>query len=388
MTAVAAALRRQPWLVLMRLFLCALLAFAFLMTLFKVRRQLFLEPGFALSDWLIPYAGQFVRRGLGGELLWAIESWLHLPMVWTVALVSAACYALLTATAMRLVCRLHGLPAWLLVVSPATAFFTPFEAEAVARKELLLLVIPALLLWREPGQAPAPRWRVSLLAALTLLLFLHEGMIFFMPLLGVFLWYAWGGGPALRRLLLICGVWLVAVTVVIALLNLRYPADPAALCSVLAERHSLPPRCSEPMMTAVSWLAVPPSQVWVLAEGRFDSARLFSIAAGLILCLFPFALLRARLGRPAWLAWLAMLPLFVLTLDWGRWLHVSVMLLLAIHAVRALPETRNDLDAGPSTLPALTVMVVLMLLWLTSWQLVHCCMLGAEPGALWLVGGR
>lgn len=386
MTAVSVALRRQPWLALMRLFLCALLAGALLMTLFKVRRQLFLEPGFALSDWLIPYAGQFVRRGLGGELLWAIESWLHLPMTWTVALISTACYALLTATAMRLVCKLHGLPVWLLIVSPATAFFTPFEAEAVARKELLL-VIPALLLWRQPGQVPALRWRVSLLAALTLLLFLHEGMIFFMPLLGVFLWHAWGGGATLRRFLFISGAWLAAVTAVIALLNLRYPADPEALCRVLAERHSLPARCSEPLMTAVSWLAAPPSEVWALAAGKFDGPRLLSIVAGLLLCLLPFALLRARLGRAAWLAWLAVLPVFALTLDWGRWLHVSIMLLLAIHAVRALPDAQDAPEAGPATLPALALAVVLMLLWLTSWQLVHCCMLGAEPGALGILAG-
>lgn len=234
---------------------------------------------------------------------------------------------------------------------------------------------------------PALRWRVALLAALTLLLFLHEGMIFFMPLLGVFLWHAWGEGAALRRFLFICAAWLVAVTAVIALLNLRYPADPEALCHVLATRHSLPPRCSEPLMTAVSWLAAPPSEVWALAAGRFDGYRLLSIATGLVLCLLPFALLRARLGSAAWLALLAVLPVFALTLDWGRWLHVSIMLLLAIHAVRALPDAQDAPEAGPATLPALALAVVLMLLWLASWQLVHCCMLGAEPGALWLVNG-
>lgn len=388
MMAAGMTPRRQPWLRLMRLFLCALLAVAFVLTMLKLRRQLFLEPGFALSDWLIPYAGQFVRRGLGGELLWFIESWLHLPMAWTVALVSIACYALLTATAMRLVLRLHGLPLWLLVLSPATAFFAPFEAEAVARKEILLLAIPALLLWREPGQAPAPVWRALLLAALTLLLFLHEGMIFFMPLLGVFVWHAWGGGAPVRRFLLTSGAWLAAVTVVIALLNLRYPADPQALCDVLALRHNLLPRCSEPMMTAVSWLAVPPSEVWALAAGQFDLHRLFSILAGIVLCALPFLLLRRGPGRDALLALLAVLPLFILTLDWGRWLHVSVMLLLAIHAARALPETRGAAEeAGPATLPALAFGVVLMLLWLGSWQLVHCCMLGVEPGALGYLAG-
>jgi len=369
---------------LLRLFLCAMLVVAFLLVMLKLHRQLFLEPGFALSDWLIPYGGQFVRRGLGGELLWLVESGLHVPMVWVVALISGACYLLFMLTAMRLVLTLSGLPVWLLIVSPATAFFPAFEAEAVARKEILLLAVPALLLWRKPGSAPMLLVQALLLLALTLLLFIHEGMIFFMPLLGVFLWYSWGDTKSSRQFLLVSAVWLTLVTAVIAGLNQIYPANPAELCRVLAQRHSLPAHCAEPMLTAVSWLAVAPTEVWTLAAGKFDATRMLSIGLGLVLCAMPLIGLRKRF-RGDWaiiLALLATLPLFMMTLDWGRWLHVIVMLLLAIYAAQTLSDRTVQADAFPRSIHALLAAAMLVVAWVGSWQLVHCCMLVAEPGAL------
>jgi len=376
--------QERHWRLLLRLFLCSMLVVAFLLTLLKLHRQLFLTPGFALSDWLIPYSGQFVRRGLGGELLWLVESGLHVPMVSVVALISGACYLLFMLTSMRLVMILSGLPVWLLIVSPATAFFPAFEAEAVARKEILLLAIPALLLWRKQGSAPMLPVQALLLVALTLLLFIHEGMIFFMPLLGVFIWHAWGDTRPVRQFLFISAVWLTLVAAVIAGLNHVYPANPAELCQVLAQRNSLPAHCAEPLQTAVSWLAVAPTEVWTLAAGKFDAGRLLSIGFGLVLCAMPFIGLRNcfRGDRAIILALLATLPLFMMTLDWGRWLHVIAMLLLAIYAAKTSPAQAAGAVVFPRSLYTLLAAAIMILMWVGSWQLVHCCMLVAEPGAL------
>lgn len=356
-----------------------LLLLAFAMTLRNLQHQQMGLDDFALTDWLIGYNGGFVRRGLGGELLWRLEQLTGLGMPTAVFLFSGMVYGLLTLTAIRLAWRADRWPQWLLLVSPATVFFPAFEPGAAGRKEILLLLIPALMLWRQPGRLPGRVELIVLTLCLSALLLIHEGLFFFLPLLGVFFWIFWGCPAQPWRLMGLPAAILGLLMGVIMALNQLYPPNVDALCQQLVERGHAVPRCTEPLMTAVSWLNISVSQVWALLDGRLDWPRLLSVAIGLVLCLLPLLALpwRRDIAFVALLATAMTLPLFVVAIDWGRWLHVISVLLLYCHAV-AWPVQ----DARRMTGPATVLLPAALLVWVGAWQLLHCCVMGAEWGAL------
>lgn len=356
-----------------------LLILALVLTIVNLQRQQLGLDDFALTDWLIAYDGSFVRRGLGGELLWRFEQLTGIAMPVTVFVIAAVTYVLLTITAIRLAWRFNRLAELLLLVSPATAFFTAFEPGGAGRKELLLLLIPALFLWQQPGQPPGRAQLLLLTAALSCLLLLHEGLFFFYPLLGVFFWVYWGcptrpwmflGRPAFMLTLLMA---------LITILNRLYPPNVETLCDLLAARHYRLARCAEPLMTAVSWLDVSVAQVWSLLDGRITVDRLMSVVAGLLLTVLPVVLLpwRRDVARAAMLATACTLPLFIVAIDWGRWLYVISTLLLYIYAAAWLGQGRQPDRIEPRVS---LLMAFALACWVSTWQLLHCCVMGAEWG--------
>lgn len=352
---------------------------ALVLTILNLQRQQLGLDDFALTDWLIAYDGAFVRRGLGGDLLWRFEQLTGIAMPVTVFVIAAVTYVLLTITAIRLAWRFDRLVELLLLVSPATAFFTAFEPGGAGRKELLLLLIPALFLWRQSGQPPGRAQLLLLMAALSCLLLLHEGLFFFYPLLGVFFWVCWGCPPRPWTLLGWPALILTLMMAMITILNGLYPPNVQALCDLLAVRHYSLARCAEPLMTAVSWLDVSVAQVWSLLDGRMTVDRLISVVAGLLLTVLPVVLLpwRRDVARAAMLATACTLPLFIVAIDWGRWLYVISTLLLYIYAAASVGQEQHSERIGPRVG---LWMVFVLACWVSAWQLLHCCVMGAEWG--------
>lgn len=229
---------------------------------------------------------------------------------------------------------------------------------------------------------------LALLAWLGMLLLLHEGLLFIMPLLGLFLWQAWGDTIRVRWLLAAGAVWLGLVFALIALLSLRTPPDVPAICALLAARDALPPGCAEPLMTSVSWLVVGPGEVWHLMAEGFTARHALSILAGLLLCVLPMWSLPGlrRLGWRYPLVLAATLPLFVLAIDWGRWLYVISTLSLFLHVQYRLRQPAGmPLPAaapGRDDPRAFVLLSALLLVWITGWQLQQCCLMGAGTGLL------
>lgn len=382
--------RPLPWRLLLRLQLALWMLLAFALTLRNGYLQsLTLHRG-SVADWLISYPGEFVRRGFGGELLWQLQQLSGLPMAWGIFLIAGLCYAVLTLVSLRLIPRLDRLDEWLLLVSPATLFFPAYQLGAMGRKEVLLLIVPALMLWRQMSEAsrvprpPSLPFFLALLAWLTMLLLLHEGLLFIMPLLGLFLWQAWGDAVRVRWYLATAAAWLGLVFVIIALLSLRTPPDVPAICALLATRGAEPPGCAEPLMTSVSWLTVGPGEVWHLMAEGFTSRHALSILAGLLFCALPMWRL-AGLRHPGWryaLALAATLPLFVLAIDWGRWLYVISTLSLFLHVQYRLRQPVVTPAPTGADRRAFLLTSALLLVWITGWQLQQCCLMGAGSGVL------
>jgi len=349
----------------------------------------------AVADWLISYPGEFVRRGLGGELLWRIEQLSGLPMAWSIFLISLLSYAVVALVSLKLIWRLGRLREWLLIVSPATLFFAAYQFGAVGRKEVLLLIIPAMMLWHQMSarnpvngelRAPSLPSYLLLMAWLTMLLFLHEGLLFIMPLFALFLWQAWGDSMRSRQYLYGGGVWLLLVFQGIAWVSLQHPPDPQAICDLLAERATLPPGCAEPLMTSVSWLSVGPKALWQMMADGYTPTHAASLVLGLMLGLMPLVLLEGvqRIRVPYLLALAATLPLFVLAIDWGRWLYVIATLSFFLHVQHRLRMPASMLRPA-ATQPGLwagLAISVCFVAWISTWQLKQCCLMGAGKGVV------
>ena len=136
-----------------------------------------------LGDWLINYAGGFVRRGLTGTLVQLVSGATGLQPNYVVILASLACYCLL---ALWFLHRCAGYFPAALVLSCVVMGFPAYQ-DGIVRKDCLCLLL-FLGCVRADGSTLPPVVRfmlVNLLAALAI--FSHEGFAFYaLPALAIF----------------------------------------------------------------------------------------------------------------------------------------------------------------------------------------------------------
>lgn len=130
-----------------------------------------------LDDLLFSYAGGFIRRGLTGEILFFLKTWLHIPPLVAAYAIGILCFCFV---AWYLVSRFRqrGYSLNVLVMGFALGGYMMYSISVMRRDywELALLVFIVMLYRR----LPAGRWAVAgnLIAILALLL--HEATFFFM----------------------------------------------------------------------------------------------------------------------------------------------------------------------------------------------------------------
>ena len=137
---------------------------------------------FLTGDWLINYAGGFVRRGLFGEIALRVGDLLHVSPVWIAFFVPAAAMLWLVAVVVRWFYQTDRDPGWLLLLlSPTFLMFWVLTGKGILRKEVLAFAALALLIGAShPGARTG--WRVAAAFALfTFAAFTHEVTLFVSP---------------------------------------------------------------------------------------------------------------------------------------------------------------------------------------------------------------
>ncbi len=219
-----------------------------------------------------------------------------------------------------------------LLLSPATLLFPIWDWLATGRKEIILFFLYAWYVlclnkgWLKPG--------VALLFALSLVaaVLFHELVFFYLPyfFLVPFLKSKTSDAPfsLWKTLAIISGAFLV----IIPLTLWGQTINGAKLAADLIAR-GLAPAISKGIL---SWPAdFGPRDMWHWAEG-YGFPLLYSTT--LTLSLLPFLWMAIQCQQPTldlktFLVILAGLflfsaPLFVLAVDWGRWINIHCMLLL------------------------------------------------------------
>lgn len=353
------------------------------------------EP-WTVGDWLINYGGGFVRRGASGELL-SLLALQGEQVVWLLFLLkSLACLLPFSVAGLFLWRQRHRPePALLLIIlAPAGLLFAALDPLAGGRKEILLVALASGLTLRQLllGRRWVPGHVETLLlaASLALLLLMHEGLVFFMPLLFLLMHHCIDYRPRQAAGLVLT----VGVTFLGIMLFSAQP-DIQQICARISSWSVQMSECLPAGAAAgagaldagpFAWLRLDGADALRLTLARIKPDGVLSTVAVLPICLLPLLLApaaqRLRLMAQYLLAAAAVTPLFLVSIDWGRWLHVMYMM-----AFLLMVATRTSIS---SELPAPAaqrkpwliqlLVLILVLVWPWSWRLQSCCTSGLTSG--------
>lgn len=323
--------------------------------------------GWKTAAWLINYSTGPIRRGLIGTLLLYVSDW-GFPLLWVTYALQVACQALVCVLVLKLY-RSHPRHAFLLILlfSPAFIMF-PFHHSAGAFRQEILGFVPVAVLSLSYARRTLSQPRLFLVAVLFACATLsHEVNAVMIPAY----WYlfyksnnatlmsarmAWGWG----------GVFgLICLTSV--LFALAYQGDAAiatAQCNALLERGLNKELCHG----AVSSLGQGPALFWQFMLQAVDlSEYIYNYAVLLLLSVAPLFLttwIRKETVLLLSAGLLFMLPLFVLAIDWGRWIHIYIVMMFCIALTENL-QPRIHLHRGG---------VFVATVYLTVWAIPVCCL--------------
>lgn len=307
------------------------------------------HPGtdWGVSDWMIRYADGFVRRGLGGSLLAGLMSLTGFGFFSILVSLTTGAYLMLCATLVRTSARLPGPAIWrfALLFNPIL-LISASDYGTISRKDIVFLCATLLWIWfasRVPARGDKPSaeptrsiWFLLVFFALlsTGLALLHEGIFAFawLPLNATILAFVLKRtGRRPRSILPQISITLLPAIVAIAACahwhgDVR-TAD--AICSSWSS--AMPLNCASGSSFPVALGAL----TWSLGTGVrlslsfalwFPFYLLFLILGGTleilaVRVLMPEARLEHLVSVLA-LPFLASLPLYLLGIDWGRWLSL------------------------------------------------------------------
>jgi hypothetical protein len=363
----------------LRLLTAALVLTAILDTL----HHLYTSPSYAIGDWLINYSGGFVRRGLPGAFILPTSHLFHIPPAWMAAIVPVAIYVAFLSGVYRLAAPLRRDVLWYaMLFSPAALPFMILNPLNAVRKDVLVMAaLTAVILLMLRGLSGAT---ISLVIALffAIMVLSHDALYCCFP-------YFFAAAALQRNSLkdaarVTAGPFaLAAVLIDIAT---RYPGDDSvaiAVCNSVGGRWISIDDTNDLCSGAIKHLG------WTFQKARQQELEnlhywpLYALLA--VLSFAPFVAmlivlwkrggLRFQVKVIAWTAALSAvssLPLFYLTTDWGRWIHMQVicLMLVILMAERLAPAPQPEI-AGmtKSRTPRQPVLAFVAFVYCISWTL-------------------
>lgn len=300
--------------------------------LFNLHHAAEICNGWVIGDWLINYSAGFVRRGLSGWLMLHLSGWLGLKLNFTVTLIQSV-LALTCLSLFLALLQKKELNLWFLIgmVSPATLLFPIWDWLGSGRKEIILFTLfAAYLFCLNWGLLKDRRVAGLFVLGSVVATFFHELFFFYTP---YFVLAAWLKAKVERNsfslfpsCLMVAGAFLALIP--LALFGSKINGE--AIGADLVARGLSPNICN-----GVLSFNLGPSDVILWAK-TYDYGWLYGIT--LVLSLLPFCIMTRtfplpgvsprRAGTAILLLFLFSAPLFLVAVDWGRWIHIHCLLLL------------------------------------------------------------
>lgn len=356
-TAAHVGARTDPGLPWRRAFALGVLGFAAYAAVTAYLERLEADPHtHQVGDWLISYPGEFVRRGLFGELLFAVAP-RGTGALWLLFAVQLALCVPVVAYALRFLHRQDwSWSAIALAAAPAGIAFAGWDPSGAFRKETIAFAALALLGFAR--HRPAGTGRAMLRSAALALW-----------VLGVFSWEPTALMLPAVVWLLVPGTWtraglwwtaaFGAVSATGLLLSVAHRGDDGAadgMCQAVLDQGLAPRLCDG----AIAWMGLGAH------ESAESLAELVPVNAAYLL-LLPLAALPIAFSpwlRANW-RWTAIIavataPLFALGIDYGRWVHILFMQIAICMMLAPKPMIRSRQWTALATV-----------LYVTTWGLPH-----------------
>lgn len=366
----------------------------------SVTRSFHDGTSWSVSDLHINYAAGFVRRGLLGEVAYWARDVLGIStgtLFPTLFLILTAIQAALLAA---LASPLRARPALFIMVmlAPALILFAAYDYGGYLRKEAVItigLFAHAILVRQVLSAKMAPaRYNAILFATispyLALSTIIHENQVVFLPAHALLIYMAHGYprpfAPLARHVMHVQSPALLPAVACFGA-ALLYQGDASSAAAICASwRARAVTACDA--MGALGWSY---DQVWYYVMQVVTAP----VPMGIFIATFVLALIpplivwrvSAREDHPSLsLLLAAMLPtvgLFFLGWDWGRWIHmISVALIaLLLAGCRRLPEPE------PSPRFARFALVAAALIYVATWRVNVCCLPTSLSGGLFQTAG-
>lgn len=327
-----------------------------------------------LGDWLIDYSAGFSRRGLVGDAVRQFSAFLGADrIVVTVGIVWVVFAALIVTVTLLFLHHHRGLTTLLLFVSPAFLFYFLNFLGTMRKELLLLLMVSVVLLVTRNGQRG--QWGWLLAGGFPLLVFAHEGLSLYVGFVLIIIALLFTEGMLSRTQAIAQATVLAVSTLIAGVTVLRFGSSPGIdeqICDNLRAEGYSRRLCGG----AIAFLDRDRQEAIDRVVG-FIAHDNYLTTYGLVVILaaVPFFFVRfsKALSVGIVLALATTVPLFVVAIDWGRWIVISAWLItLIVVRFDGSPHVRVT-PINPATFRTDMLAVAAILAYATLWSVPHCC---------------
>ena len=315
------------------------------------------------ADWLVNYEQGLVRRGLFGQVVLNISD-SHIWITWATFTFQILCYIFIYSYVLRIFFHLKRIrEEFVLLLSPAYILFPLYDLKGGFRKEILIFAIFIYLCHSLQVGYLSTKAQIFVMFAISLSELSHEAIIFTTGFL-IFLFWRMKELKTLSSLrFLIIVTYLVFSATIIGIFSAVNSRLSPKFCALLQSEGFDKSMCTG-AITALN----------TKLDLKYSFSRWHEFIpmylALLIISLVPVAYFskyiiqhKLKLGVSVCIV----IPLFVIALDWGRWIAILIFMLFSI--LISDPEAKIN---NKKKIP-----IFLWFLYLISWGVPH---MGIEVG--------
>jgi hypothetical protein len=331
----------------------------------------YIQNGMVLGDWLFDYRLGFVRRGMVGELLSTFSSITHIPITWCIVLAQIGAYAAFIFGFVSIMAGRYK-PYWymLLVFSPAALIFSFFSVFEVGRKETLHFALLTWFVWALSAHKVTWARTLVWMALSALITLSHELVVFYQPYYVIAAMAVHAQRRESMRAALLIG--LSSGVAAASVLLMARPLDGPAFCNSLMSSGLSGSVCHG--IVVWRYQSLKDSIDTTLAVIRDDTyIEVYALAVVLILAPVFVWLRRYQPGvvrkQLAWFvaAWIWSIPIFLLAVDWGRFIQIHLVSAMLVLALRL---RRQDVPVDSMSVPRFSMPSARL-----RWAFALACML-------------
>ncbi len=317
------------------------------------------EHTFIVGDWLINFKAGFVRRGLSGFLIIGLSDMFGIRLNMAVFYFQSIIF-IIYIIFFLIILRQKSLHFWVYIIclSPVVFLFPIYDTEAVGRKENILFLLYVVFLYLLEKQ-----WLKNYLAIIIysvlifIAVFFHELIFFFTPyfILAAYFYLT----LKKEKWVTIFRYAFLVIIPLLAIISIYFfgkKLDILIICNELIIKGLSKEVCYGAIFCA-NGFGYKDNLLFALKYNYF-----FTYSINFVLGIIPFIFLFEHIKteilnfkRVICIFIIIMFfsaPLFIMAIDWGRWLHIHFMMLFFTFLI-LLPHNTYSLKNDSIKIPAL-----------------------------------